>query len=306
MGLEGAGKKEETTGMLYGISAFGLWGLFPLYWKRLVLVPSLQILMHRVVWSFLLTLTLSLLVGKRKTIAKLFKEPRRLLATVAAGILITANWGIYIWAVNRGMIIETSLGYYLNPLLSVLLGALVLKERLDKGIIISSVVALVGIGILTCSYGKLPWISLSLAVTFASYGLIKKMAALDALTGLAMESAPVFPIAVAYLVVEHLAGRGSFGSVGTTETIMLALAGLVTAIPLFLYAQGLKRIPLSKVGFLQYISPTAQLTLGVLVFGERLSGVKAVAFACILLALVVFAVTRVRPIRTVKVETPKA
>lgn len=304
MGIVGGGKKEETAGMLYGISAFGLWGLFPLYWKRLVLVPSLQILMHRILWSFLLTITLSLFVGKRKTIVKLLKEPRRLMATIAAGLLISANWGIYIWAVNRGMIIETSLGYYLNPLFSVILGALVLKERLDKGIIISSVVALVGIGILTCSYGKLPWISLSLAVSFASYGLIKKMVALDALTGLAMESAPVFPMALIYLVAEHSAGRGSFGSVGTTETIMLAFAGLVTAIPLFLYAEGLKRIPLSKVGFLQYISPTAQLTLGVLVFGERLSGVKALAFACILLALIVFAVTRVRPIQTAEAPKP--
>lgn len=300
--LRGEKKGIETAGMLYGIGAYGLWGLFPLYWKRLAAVPALQILMHRVVWAFIFTIILSVILGKRKAMVRLLQEPKRLLATIAAGFLISANWGIYIWAVNRGRIIETSLGYYLNPIASVALGSLLLKERLDKGIIASSVIAMIGIAILTISYGKLPWISLTLAATFSLYGLIKKMVGLDALAGLAMETAPVFPIAIGYIVVEHLAGRGSFGNVGTVETIMLILAGAVTAIPLFLYAEGLKRIPLSKMGFLQYISPTAQLTLGVLVFGESLGGVRAIAFTFILLALVVFAVTRVRPSTTI---TPK-
>ncbi|MBU0926932.1 MAG: EamA family transporter RarD [Spirochaetes bacterium] len=280
--------------MLYGIGAYGMWGLFPLYWKRLADVPSVQILMHRVLWAFIFTLALSLALGRRKTIVALLRQPRRLLATVTAGLLVTMNWGIYIWAVNSGNIIETSLGYYLNPLVSVALGGAVLKEKIDKGMLAACGIATIGIVILTVSLGRLPWVALTLAVTFASYGLIKKMVGLDALAGLAMETAPVFPIALAYLLFEQAAGRGAFGAAGVAETVMLVLAGAVTAIPLFLYAEGVKRIPLSKMGFLQYISPTSQLLLGVLVFGETMGGIKAIAFGCIISALAVFAVTRRR------------
>jgi len=285
--------------MLYGIAAYALWGMFPLYWRRLAVVPALQILAHRVAWAFVLTAILTFALGRRKDVVALLRQPKRLIATLAAGFLVTVNWGIYIWAVNSGRIIETSLGYYLNPLVSVALGAFVLREKLDRGIIISCAIAAVGILILAISYGRLPWVALSLAVTFAVYGLIKKMVGLDALVGLAMETAPVFPLALAYLVFEQVAGRGSFGNVGVVETLLLALAGAVTAIPLFCYAQGVKRIPLSRMGFLQYISPTGQLLLGVLVFGETMGGVKAAAFACILAALVVFALTRrkVNPVR---------
>ncbi|PKL24314.1 MAG: EamA family transporter RarD [Spirochaetae bacterium HGW-Spirochaetae-3] len=293
MGIDRAEKKSaESVGMLYGIAAYSLWGLFPLYWKRLATVPSVQILMHRVVWAFVMTAILSLALGRWKIMARLFREPRRLAATIAAGFLVTANWGIYIWAVNSGRIIETSLGYYLNPLVSVALGNIVLKERIDKGIIAACVIAAAGIAILTVSYGKLPWVSLTLAGTFALYGLIKKMAGLDALAGLAMETAPVFPFAVAYLVMENAAGRGAFGFVGATETVMLVLAGAVTAVPLLFFAEGVKRVPLSRLGFLQYISPTSQLLLGVFVFGETLSGTRALAFAFILAALLVFALSR--------------
>ena len=285
-------RSAETSGMFYGIAAYGLWGMFPLYWKRLAVVPALQILAHRVAWAFVLTAILTFALGRRKEAVMLLRQPRRLMATLAAGFLVTVNWGIYIWAVNSGRIIETSLGYYLNPLVSVALGALVLREKLDRGIMVSCAIAAVGIVILAVSYGRLPWVALSLAVTFAVYGLIKKMVGLDALVGLAMETAPVFPLALAYLVFEQMAGRGSFGNVGATETLLLALAGAVTAVPLFFYAEGVKRIPLSRMGFLQYISPTGQLLLGVLVFRETMSGVKAAAFACILSALVVFALTR--------------
>jgi len=286
--------RSERAGILYGIGAYGLWGMFPLYWKRLAGVPSLQILAHRIVWAFLLTAVLSALLGRLKLIVQVVRQPRRLLAITLAGFLVTANWGIYIWAVNSGKIVETSLGYYLNPLVSVALGLFVLKERIDAGIITASGIALAGIVILTISYGKLPWIALSLALTFALYGLIKKMVGLDALAGLAMETSPVFPLALAFLLFEQHAGRGAYVSVGLVETIMLTLAGLVTAIPLFLYAEGVKRIPLSKMGFLQYISPTLQLSLGVFVFGERLSGVQGIAFGCIIVALAVFALTRTR------------
>jgi len=290
----GVQRSAEASGMLFGIGAYGLWGLFPLYWKRLELVPALQILAHRITWAFLLTLALSLLLGRGRAITLLLRQPRRLIATIVAGLLVTANWGIYIWAVNSGKILETSLGYYLNPLVSVALGGLVLKERIDKGVLWACGIAAVGIAILAISYGKLPWIALSLAFTFALYGLIKKVVALDALVGLAMETALVFPVALVWLAMEQKAGRGAFMTVGTVETLMLVLAGAVTALPLFLYSEGVKRVPLSRLGFLQYISPTSQLLLGIFVFGETLGPARAAAFACIVAALAVFAVTRIR------------
>ncbi len=284
--------KVDSKGTLYGIAAYGLWGMFPLYWRLLSSVPSLQILAHRVVWAFICTTLLSLALGKRKEFSALLKQPKRLIATVISGFMVTANWGIYIWAVNMDRVIETSLGYYLNPLISIALGVLVLKEKIDKGIVAASGMAVVGILILTISYAKLPWVALSLGVTFALYGLIKKMINLDALSGLAMETAPVFPLAIAYLVFEHLAGRGSFMQASILDTVLLALSGAVTAIPLFFYAEGVKRIPLSRMGFLQYISPTGQLLIGVLVFKETLDAPRAIAFAFILSALAVYAFTR--------------
>ncbi|OHD25500.1 MAG: hypothetical protein A2Y38_11160 [Spirochaetes bacterium GWB1_59_5] len=290
-------KSADFKGTLYGIAAYGLWGMFPLYWKLLSTVPSLQILAHRVVWAFVFTTILSCALGKRKDFSVLLKQPKRLIATIASGFLVTANWGIYIWAVNLGRIIESSLGYYLNPLISVALGVLVLREKIDKGILVASGIALAGISILTISYGRVPWIALSLGGTFALYGLIKKVVGLDALSGLAMETAPVFPLALAYLVFEHAAGRGAFFQVSVLDTVLLALSGAVTAIPLFFYAEGVKRIPLSRMGFLQYISPTGQLLIGVLVFKETLDTPRAIAFAFILSALAVYALTRTRIVK---------
>ncbi len=268
-GKEGmaARQSEERVGTLFGLAAYGMWGLFPLYWKALAKVDSVQILAHRIVWAFAFTAVLIAVMRKGKALREAFSSIKRVAGVVAAGVLITANWGIYIWAVNQGRIIETSLGYYLNPLVSVLLGATVLRETLDRGIKAACAIALVGIVILTLSYGKLPWVALSLALSFALYGLIKKMIGLDALSGLVAETAVAFPFALAYLFLEHGAGRGAFLVLGVKESVMLGLAGVVTAVPLLAYAAGVKRIPLSRMGFLQYISPTTQLLLGVLVYG---------------------------------------
>ncbi len=286
--------KEAALGTLFGLAAYGMWGLFPLYWKSLSAVPPVQILAHRIAWAFAFTLILAIALKRAPAFRDLARNPKRLLATVAAGLLISVNWGIYIWAVNIGQIVETSIGYYLNPLISVVLGATVLREKLDRGIIVSCVIAGLGIAILTLSYGRLPWIALSLAASFSLYGLIKKMTGLDALTGLTAETAVVFPAALAYLWLEHAGGRGAFGALGGRETTLLALAGIVTAIPLLAYAAGVKRIPLSRMGFLQYLSPTLQLLLGVLVYGETVSGIRGVAFGFVLVALIVFALTRIK------------
>lgn len=284
----------ETLGLFYGLAAYSLWGLFPLYWKRLELVPATQILAHRIVWSFVLTLFLCFVLGRKNELVALFHSPKRLASTVAAGLLISLNWGVYIWAVNQSRIIETSLGYYLNPLLSAAMGAFVLREKLDKGMIIAYCVAGLGIVVLTVSYGKLPWVALTLALSFAFYGLIKKVVALDALTGLTVETGAAFPFALAFLLFEQRTGRGAFGNINGTGTIMLFLAGLVTAIPLLLYASGVKRMALSKMGFLQYISPTLQLILGVFIFGEVIDLTQGIAFGCVVTALLIFGFTRKR------------
>ncbi|MBP7262620.1 MAG: EamA family transporter RarD [Spirochaetia bacterium] len=281
-----------ALGTAYGVAAYAMWGLFPIYWKALSSVDSFQILAHRVAWAFVFSLILALATGRGRDLASFLRSPRRLLASAAAGFLVTLNWGIYIWAVNSGRIIESSLGYYLNPLVSVLIGATLLREKIDKGMIAASAVALVGIGILTVSYGRLPWVSLSLAVTFAVYGYIKKKANLDSINGLAAETAFVFPLALVFLAVEHTAGKGSFWNAGAGPTVLLTLAGPITAIPLMLYAAGVRLLPLSRMGFLQYLSPTLQLSLGVLVYGERLEGPRALAFGFILAALTVFLATR--------------
>jgi chloramphenicol-sensitive protein RarD len=265
-----------------------------LYWKRLDMVPATQILAHRIVWAFVFTLALCFILGRKRDLAGLIRSPKRLVFTLGASLLISLNWGVYIWAVNQSRILETSLGYYLNPLLSAALGAFVLREKLDKGMIAAYLVAGFGIVVLTISYGKLPWVALTLALSFGFYGLIKKLAALDALTGLTVETGAAFPFALAYLLFEHKAGRGAFGTIDGIGSALLLVAGLVTAIPLLLYASGIKRLPLSKMGFLQYLSPTLQLILGVFIFGEVIDLTQGIAFGCVVTALVVYGFTRRR------------
>jgi chloramphenicol-sensitive protein RarD len=285
---------EQSLGLIYGLAAYGVWGLFPLYWKSLGMVPPTQILAHRIVWSFLLTLALCFTLGRKKELAKIFRTPKRLVSVLIASLFITVNWGVYIWAVNQSRIIETSLGYYLNPLLSAAMGAFILREKLDKGMIAAYMVAGLGIVVLTVSYGKLPWVSLTLASTFGIYGLIKKMAALDSLTGLTVETGAVFPFALAFLLFQQKAGNGAIGTIGVPATILLMMSGLVTAVPLLLYASGIKRLPLSTMGFLQYISPTTQLILGVFVFGEVVDLPQGIAFGFVVIALLIFSFTRNR------------
>lgn len=281
-----------AIGTLFGLGAYAMWGLFPIYWKQLASVDALQILAHRVAWSFALTAALSVLLGRLPELKALARDRKRLLMMLAAGVLVTANWGIYIWAVNASRIVESSMGYYLNPLVSVLMGALIFREKIDRGMIVACSVAGAGILIQVVSYGKLPWVALSLALTFATYGAIKKAVGLSAIAGLAAETSAVFPFALAFLIVRHAAGEGALFSQTPLVTVLLILAGAVTAVPLMFYAEGINRIPFSRMGFLQYVSPTLQLSLGVLAYGETVSGAKAVSFAFILCALLIFALTR--------------
>ncbi len=289
---ETAEARTMTLGTLYGLSAYLMWGLFPLYWKALSTVPATQILAHRIAWAFGFTALLALALRKVGALKSLLSDRKRLLSTVVAGVLVSANWGIYIWAVNDGRIVETSLGYYLNPLVSVVLGGVALRERLDKGIRIATGAAALGVLVLAISYGRIPWISLALAATFATYSLVKKLAGLDAVVGMVAETAAVFPFALGFLLAKQGAGDGAFWNSGPANSLLLALAGPVTAIPLLAFAAGLKRIPLSRMGFLQYVSPTLQLFLGVVVYGEAFGAMHAIGFGTVFAALAIYLSTR--------------
>lgn len=278
-----------NKGVLYGIGAYVLWGFFPIYWKFLHEVPALQVIGHRISWSFILLLVYILLTGqwagfrsaafKRKTIG---------IYSVAA-VLLSFNWLIYVWGVNAGFIVETSLGYFINPLLSVSLGVLFLRERLRPVQWIPVGLAALGVGYLTFVYGRLPWIALSLAFTFGFYGFVKKLSPLGSLHGLTLETAIVFPLALVYLSVTEAGGNGVFLHSGAFVDVLLIGAGLVTTIPLLMFASAAKQIPLTIVGLLQYIAPTLQFLIGVFVYKEPFDLAHFLGFAIVWVALIIFA-----------------
>lgn len=276
-------------GIIFALTAYLLWGFYPLYFKLLESVPAAQIIGHRIFWSFIVLLLVVLL---RREIVRLVKSVnRRILAVYcAAGILLTINWGTYVWAVNSGHVVESSLGYFINPLVSVLLGTLFLREKLRALQWVPVALAATSVTYLTISLGQLPWISLVLAITFGLYGLIKKVAPLNALHGLTLETAAVFLPALGFLLFLEFHGAGSFVHAGAGITLLLALAGPVTVIPLIFFANGARRIPLSTVGILQYVSPTLQFLIGVLVYREPFDIDHLVGFSIIWLALILFTV----------------
>jgi len=285
-------EKENLFGALYGLAAYTLWGVLPLYWKQLSTVDSVQILAHRILWSAVFSLILVFSMREKKTLARAFKSRKTIVSAGLAGLLVTVNWGVYIWSVNSSHIVESSLGYYLSPLFVVLAGSLLLKEKIDRGLILSFAAALVGVGILTFDYGRIPWIAFALALSWTAYSYVKKRASLDPLSGFAIETLAVTPLALAFLTWRHASGQGAFVCEGLGVTALLVIAGPVTALPLLAYAAGIKRIPLSRMAPLQYVSPTLQLFIGVVIYREPFGGAKAAAFGCIALALVIFALTR--------------
>jgi chloramphenicol-sensitive protein RarD len=286
--------REQKIGTLAAFGAYTMWGLLPIYWKRLSGVESLQILAHRIVWAFLFTLVLLVITRQLGSLASIFKDRRRALYALAASFLITVNWGTYIWAVNSGHVTESSLGYYINPLVSVALGAIFFRERMDKWTVWAVSIAGAGVAVASILMGSAPWISLALALSFGLYGLVKKKAGLPPLTGLAAETLFATPFALAFLAARHAAGRGSFGGPDTVATVMLTMAGVITAVPLLCFAAAANRITLTRMGFVQYVSPTLQLFLGVFAFGERIEPPMLVAFATVIGAVSLYAFTRGR------------
>ena len=280
-----------TRGLWYGAGAYAIWGLFPLYWKLIEFVPSDQIIAHRILWSFLL---LVLVLAPRHGLGRLWKSGASVVTArmfglySAAAVLIAVNWLIYVWAVTHGYIVETSLGYFITPLVNVLLGVVVFGERLRTFQRVSVALAGVGVAYLAMVYGDVPWIALGLAASFGTYGLIKKQAPLGAALGLTFETGLLVLPALAYLAAAEWRGTGVFLQLGAADKSLLAAAGPVTTLPLLLFAAAVRRVPLSAIGILQFIAPTLQFLLGVLVYGEPFSRQQFVGFALVWSAVIVF------------------
>jgi chloramphenicol-sensitive protein RarD len=275
-------------GMLYAAASFVIWGLFPIYFKALQDIAPGQILVHRMVWSLVFILGVLAWRKQWSWIGKVLRQPKVLAGFAASAIFLSSNWFIYIWAVNNGRVIDSSLGYFINPLVSVLMGFLLLHERLRPVQWAAVALAASGVAWLTWQSGQLPWIGLLLAATFGTYGLLRKTAALGALEGLSLETLLLFPFALGYLIVLTLNGHNDFLSASTSTQWLLVAAGPITAIPLLLFAAGARRIPLSMLGLLQYIGPSLQLLLGVWLYHEPFGGVRLIGFALVWSALGIY------------------
>ncbi len=269
--------------------AYTIWGLLPLYWKALHQIPALQLVCHRIVWSSLLLLALLAVRRQTRAFKRKASQRRALLVYGLAGALLAVNWLTYVWGVNAGFVVETSLGYFINPLLSVLLGVVFFRERLRPLQWASVAMAAAGVAYLTFDYGRLPWIALVLALTFATYGLVKKTAPLGSIDGLALETGLLFVPAFAVLALAERAGQGFVAGSGFPTLLALAGTGVVTTVPLLLFASAARQIPMLWIGILQYIAPTLQFLLGVFVFREAVSVHTLVGFAAVWAALAVFA-----------------
>jgi chloramphenicol-sensitive protein RarD len=277
-----------NKGIWNGLAAYAMWGFFPIYWKLLHDVPALQVIGHRIGWSFLLLIAVILLTRQWESFRSAALTPKVIAIYAIASILLTINWLIYVWGVNSGFIVETSLGYFINPLISVLLGVLFLRERLRTMQWVPVGLAAAGVIYLTLTYGRLPWIALSLAFSFGTYGLMKKLAPLGSLYGLTLETALVFPLALIYLLFVQITGTSAFFHGGLLTDILLIGTGAVTSIPLLMFASAARQIPLTMIGVLQYIAPTLQFLIGVFLYHEAFDQSRLIGFSLVWLALIIF------------------
>jgi chloramphenicol-sensitive protein RarD len=291
---------RRTQGAITALTACLLWGLFPIYWKALKHVPATQILAHRVIWSLLfliLLLSVQSRWGEVKALVSSWSRGRTFLVT---SLLLGANWWAYVWAVNTDQIVESSLGYFILPLVNVMLGRVFLKERLNRAQTLAVGLAFIGVLLLTVQYGRVPWIAFTLAFSFGVYGLLRKTARAESMVGLSSEMGILLPISLIYLVVLGSQGSGAFDSVNLRTDILLAGAGVVTAIPLLLYAHAVRRIRYSTIGLLQYISPTGHLLLGVFLYREPFTHVHAISFACVWMAILIYSISSLAMVKRKK------
>ena len=288
------GKEAQLKGTLAAFAAYAMWGFFPLYWKQLVNVESMQILAHRIFWDAILCIALLVVLRRFKELSALARNRKKLLLVFCCAGLVTVNWGLYIWAVNAGRIIESALGYYINPLVSVAFGVIFFKEKTNGWTRAAVGIAFASIVGAAIAYGSIPWVSIFLALSFASYAALKKTLGLDPILGLAAETLVAAPFALAFLVSRQAAGLGSLYGVGTVTTVLLVLGGAVTAIPLLFFAVAANSISMQKIGFMQYLAPTGMLLLGVLVYKELPSPALLVAFAGVIVAVTLYIISSYR------------
>jgi chloramphenicol-sensitive protein RarD len=290
--------KEQAWGVASAVSAYGIWGFLPIYWKLVQEVPALEILAHRIIWSLFFMAFIILAAGRFRLVQQetrdILAQPRKILGVIAAATLITVNWLIYIWAVNDNRIVETSLGYYINPLISVLLGIVVLKERLSFWQKISILLATVAVLNLTVTFGAIPWGALSLALAFALYGLFKKLLNIGAVTSITLETLIMSPLALGYLIYLQQHDTGAFSLSHPVVAALLIGSGIVTAIPMMLFSHGAIRLPLTIIGFFQYLSPTIALFVGIYLYDEPFSLTHLLSFSLIWLALAIFSLSKTK------------
>jgi chloramphenicol-sensitive protein RarD len=293
---------EHRRGFLLGVAAYSMWGLFPLYWRLLEPAGAVEILAHRVAWSAVTMIVLIVLLRRTTQLLAITRDRRVLLLLTAASVVIAFNWGGFIYGVNSGRVVEVSLGYFINPLVTVLLGVLVLGERLRPWQWGAIGIAGVAVVILTVDYGHPPWIALLLACSFGSYGLAKKKAGVEAVESLTFETLLLTPLALGYIVWLSAHGDSNFGSHGAGHAVLLTTTGLVTAVPLICFGGAAIRIPMTTLGLLQYLAPTIQFVLGLVVFDEAMTTVKWIGFGLVWLALAIFTIDATRSRRRRQLE----
>lgn len=283
-------RRKAGIGVLYALAAFGFWGANPLYFKAVDHVPALEVMAHRVVWAVLLLALLVSLSRRWRVVAKALADRRTVVMLLLSTSIISVNWLVYIWAINVERVLETSLGYYINPLVSVLLGVLVLGERLTFWQGVAVLLAACGVANLAWGVDQFPWVALLLAFTFGLYGLIRKTVRIESVDGLLVETGMMLPLALAYLIYLAALGQGSFGTLDRTQDLLLALSGVVTAAPLIWFTSAARRLKLSTVGFFQYIAPSCHFLLAIFAFDEPFTTTHLVTFLLIWTALAIFTV----------------
>ena len=285
---------STRRGTLYGAAAYLLWGLFPLYWPLLEPSGALEVLAHRVLWSLVVVVVLLGVTRRLPHLRAAVRDRRRLARIALAAVVIAINWGTYIYGVTNDRVVETSLGYFINPIVTVLLGVWVLGERLRPAQWTAMGVTFVAVAVLTVENGGPPWLALVLAFSFGTYALLKKTAGVGAVEGVAIETAVLLPVAAAYVTVLGISGAGTFVSEGPGHLMLLAMAGVVTSVPLLLFGAAASRVPLTTLGLLQYLAPTMQFLLGVTLFDESLPLVRLLGFVLVWIALALFTADLVR------------
>lgn len=285
---------EYRRGIVFGAVAYGLWGLFPLYWTLLAAAGALETLAHRMIWSLVVVALIVVWTRRLPSLRVVLRNRRQMLLLAAAAVLISVNWGGYIWGVTHGHVVETALGYFIGPLVSVLLGVVGLGERLRPAQWTAVGLCVVAIVVLVVGYGEVPWLALTLACSFATYGLVKKLADVGAVESMAVETGVTLLPALAYVVFLQASGSGTFVSLGLGHTLLLVGGGLVTTVPLLAFAAAAVRIPLSTIGLLQYMTPSLQFTFGVVVFHEQMPPERWLGFGIVWAALIILTIDGTR------------